>query len=248
MKKAFSLIELLLAIVIVGIGVAALPYIGFTSSKGNAQTILSEVVTSSRIYIDDILLEPWNSALATGFIDESGAKVYSGVLETEATDARFTTIDGKTDDGRLDTAKALLFNRTLAKTKVGDIVKANAVAAPVSDCYGLNCTQNASAINAKTADEIAATGKSKNAFAFNISANTRFINVTESFDAASKTQTVTFSPSAISADSTTNAIMIEVNATAPLNETTGLPAGNLLDDVNNITLRSFSFNIGSEPQ
>ena len=113
MKKAVSLIELLLAIVIVGIGVAALPYISITSTKGNAQTILSEVISSSRIYIDDILLQPWNSALATGFIDNSGAKVYSGILKTEATkDARFESLDGKRDKDTTADASAQTDTKT----------------------------------------------------------------------------------------------------------------------------------------
>ena len=74
MKRAISLIELILAIVIVGIGVTALPTIAFVSSKGNTQTVLSEVATSTRIFMDDILLEPHNSALAEGFTGENGVK------------------------------------------------------------------------------------------------------------------------------------------------------------------------------
>ena len=272
MKKAVSLIELLLAIVIVGIGVAALPYISITSTKGNAQTILSEVISSSRIYIDDILLQPWNSALATGFIDNSGAKVYSGILKTEATeDARFESLDGKIIDVRdkdttadasaqTDTKtdvdasaessakKIFLYNRTTAKTKDGAIVVADAADVTSADCDGLNCAQKKSKIspNVKNVDESTSTA-SKNAFAFDISANTNFVNVVENFDATTKTQTATFSPSAISTTST-NAIMVEVIATAPVKEDSGAPTGNLVDDVSNITLRSFSFNIGSEPQ
>ena len=77
MKGAFSLIELLLAIVVVGVAVAALPFIAISTGKANAQAVVSEVVTSSRIFIDDILSEPWNSAIADGFTDSSGAVMYS---------------------------------------------------------------------------------------------------------------------------------------------------------------------------
>lgn len=271
MKKAVSLIELLLAIVIVGIGVAALPYISITSTKGNAQTILSEVISSSRIYIDDILLQPWNSALATGFIDNSGAKVYSGILKTEATeDARFESLDGKIIDVRdkdttadvsaqTDTKtdvdasaessakKIFLYNRTTAKTKDGDIVVAAAADDTSTDCDGLNCAQKKSKIspNVKNVDESTST-TSKNAFAFDISAKVNFINIEEEPLTDNKI-TATFNPNSVAAG-TTNAIMVEVNATAPVKEGSGAPTGNLVDDVSNITLRSFSFNIGSEPQ
>lgn len=253
MKKAVSLIELLLAIVIVGIGVAALPYISLSSAKGNAQTVLSEVVASSRIYIDDILLQSWNSALSTGFIDDSGAKVYSGILKTAADDGRFVSADGKTSDVREakkttsvdsseavdadDTENTFLFNRTIAKTKDGDIVMADAINTTECD-DGLNCAQKASKIETSIEN-------SKNAIAFNISTKVNFISIEEESLTDNKI-TATFNPSATAAD-TTNAIMVEANATAPVDDT-GLPAGNLLDDVNNITLRSFSFNIGSEPQ
>lgn len=257
MKKAVSLIELLLAIVIVGIGVAALPYISLSSAKGNAQTILSEVVASSRIYIDDILLQSWNSALSTGFIaeDESGAKgakVYSGILKTAADDSRFVSADGETADVREakkttgvdsseaedadDTENTFLFNRTIAKTKDDKIVAADALNDAECD-DGLNCAQKASKIETSIEN-------SKNAIAFNISTKVNFINIEETPE--DKKIIATFNPKSIATD-TTNAIMIEVNATAPFDDT-GLPTGNLLDDVNNITLRSFSFNIGSEPQ
>ena len=43
MKGAFSLIELLLAIVVVGVAVAALPFIAISTGKANAQAVVSEV-------------------------------------------------------------------------------------------------------------------------------------------------------------------------------------------------------------
>lgn len=89
MKRAFSLIELLLAIVVVGVAVAALPFMATSTGKANAQAVVSEVVTSSRIFIDDILSEPWNSAITNGFTDSSGAVLYSGILQAESDDVRF---------------------------------------------------------------------------------------------------------------------------------------------------------------
>ena len=130
MKRAFSLIELLLAIVVVGVAVAALPFIAISTGKANAQAVVSEVVTSSRIFIDDILSEPWNSAIADGFTDSSGAVMYSGILEVQSGDARF---------GADDTKKH--FRRTLARDKDGTAIKA----ADIGTCdSGINCKNNTS--------------------------------------------------------------------------------------------------------
>ena len=117
MKGAFSLIELLLAIVVVGVAVAALPFIAISTGKANVQAVVSEVVTSSRIFIDDILSEPWNSAITNGFTDISGAVLYSGILQAESSDPRF------------DVRTKKYFSRTLARDKDGKAIKAAKVAA-----------------------------------------------------------------------------------------------------------------------
>ena len=159
MKGAFSLIELLLAIVVVGVAVAALPFIAISTGKANAQAVVSEVVTSSRIFIDDILSEPWNSAIADGFTDSSGAVMYSGILKAQSGDARFGTDDTKKQ-----------FRRTLAKDKDGNAIQA----AGVGSCNsGINCKDKAVAKISKG---------SKNAFDFDITAQVRFINIAETRD------------------------------------------------------------------
>lgn len=156
MKGAFSLIELLLAIVVVGVAVAALPFIAISTGKANAQAVVSEVVTSSRIFIDDILSEPWNSAIADGFTASSGAVMYSGILDAQSGDARF---------GADDTKKQ--FRRTLARNKDGTAIKA----AEVKSCSsGINCKDKAEAKISKG---------SKNAFDFNIKAEVKFITIDE---------------------------------------------------------------------
>ncbi|MDY3673037.1 MAG: type II secretion system protein, partial [Campylobacter sp.] len=124
MKRAFSLIELLLAIVIVGFAVAALPFMATSTGKSNAQAVVSEVVTSSRIFIDDILSEPWNSAITNGFTDKNGAVLYSGILEAESLDPRFTPGTKK------------YFSRTLARGRDGtpiNAVRVNAVGEGLCD-------------------------------------------------------------------------------------------------------------------
>ena len=213
MKRAFSLIELLLAIVIVGVAVAALPFIAISTGKANVQAVVSEVVTSSRIFIDDILSEPWNSAITNGFTDRSGAVLYSGILQAESDDVRFA-----------GTKKH--FRRTLARDKDGRAINA----AGVQRCSsGINCKN-------KVETKISANGKdSKNALDFHITAEVKFINITE--NKAGKKITATFNNTA--AAGTTNAILVSTTAT-------GERGGNIIDDVNEIRLNGFAFNIGTE--
>lgn len=213
MKRAFSLIELLLAIVIVGVAVAALPFMATSTGKANAQAVVSEVVTSSRIFIDDILSEPWNSAITNGFTDISGAVLYSGILQAESSDPRFA-----------GTKKH--FRRTLAKDKDGRAIEA----ARVQRCSsGINCKN-------RTHSSLKAEGKSsKNALDVDIRAEVKFINITE--NRADKKITATFNNTA--AAGTTNAILVSTTAT-------GKGGANIIDDVNEIKLNGFAFNIGTE--
>ena len=186
MKGAFSLIELLLAIVVVGVAVAALPFIAISTGKANVQAVVSEVVTSSRIFIDDILSEPWNSAIADGFTDSSGAVMYSGILDAQSGDARFGTDDTKKQ-----------FRRTLARAKDGTAIEA----AGVGSCNsGINCKDKAVAKISKG---------SKNAFDFDITAEVKFIDIEEKIE--NKKITAIFSDTA--ATGTSNAMLVSATAT-----------------------------------
>ena len=186
MKGAFSLIELLLAIVVVGVAVAALPFIAISTGKANVQAVVSEVVTSSRIFIDDILSEPWNSAIADGFTDSSGAVMYSGILKVQSADARFGTDDTKK-----------YFHRTLAKDKDGNAIQA----AGITSCSsGINCKDKAVAKISKG---------SKNAFDFDITAEVKFIRIDEKPNG--KKITATFNDRAVAG--TTNAMLVSATAT-----------------------------------
>lgn len=219
MKRAFSLIELLLAIVVVGVAVAALPFIAISTGKANVQAVVSEVVTSSRIFIDDILSEPWNSAIADGFTDSSGAVMYSGILDAQSVDSRFGTDDTKKQ-----------FRRTLARAKDGTAIKA----AEVKPCNsGINCKDKAVAKISKG---------SKNAFDFDITAEVKFINIKETTTGTTGIKiTATFSDTATTTDPTTNAILVSATAT-------GKDGGDIIEGVNQIKLNGFAFNIGTEPR
>lgn len=189
MKGAFSLIELLLAIVVVGIAVAALPFIAISTGKANVQAVVSEVVTSSRIFIDDILSEPWNSAIADGFTDSSGAVMYSGILDAQSGDARFGTDDTKKQ-----------FRRTLARAKDGTAIKAAEVKSSCNS--GINCKDKAVAKISKG---------SKNAFDFDITAEVKFISIDDETRTGNKI-TVTFDDTK-TATGTTNAMLVSATAT-----------------------------------
>ena len=219
MKGAFSLIELLLAIVVVGVAVAALPFIAISTGKANAQAVVSEVVTSSRIFIDDILSEPWNSAIADGFTDSSGAVMYSGILDAQSGDARFGTDDTKKQ-----------FRRTLAKDKDGNAIQA----AGVGSCNsGINCKDKAVAKISKG---------SKNAFDFDITAEVKFIDIKETIAGTTGIKiTATFSDTATTTGTTTNAMLVSATAT-------GKDKGDIIDGVKQIKLNGFAFNIGTEPR
>ena len=222
MKGAFSLIELLLAIVVVGVAVAALPFIAISTGKANVQAVVSEVVTSSRIFIDDILSEPWNSAIADGFTDSSGAVMYSGILDAQSGDARFAA----------DTKK--YFSRTLAKDKEGNAIKAADVKTAADLCNsGINCKNGAKA-------ELRTDGKDfKNAFEFDIKAEVKFIRIDDE-KIVGKKITVTFDDTK-TATGTTNAMLVSATAT-------GKNGGDIIEGVKEIKLNGFAFNIGTEPR
>ncbi len=214
MKRAFSLIELLLAIVVVGVAVAALPFMATSTGKANVQAVVSEVVTSSRIFIDDILSEPWNSAITNGFTDKSGAVLYSGILEAQNGDVRFDTDDTKK-----------YFRRTLARDKDGKPIQA------------VNVQSCGSGINCKNGTKSGIDGKgSKNAFEFDIRAEVKFIDIDEKING--NKITATFSDTKTAAG-TSNAILVSATAT-------GKEGGNIIDDVDQIKLNGFAFNIGTE--
>ena len=219
MKRAFSLIELLLAIVIVGFAVAALPFMATSTGKANAQAVVSEVVTSSRIFIDDILSEPWNSAITNGFTTKSGAVLYSGILDAQSGDARFGSSTKK------------YFSRTLARDKEGKAIKAAKVAVVGSCDSGINCKN-------ETHSGLRADGSSKNAFDVDIRAEVKFIKIAEK--TVGKKITATFSDTATTTD-TTNAILVSATAT-------GKDKGDIIEGVRQIKLTGFAFNIGTEPR
>lgn len=235
MKKAISLLELLLAIIVVGIGASAIPPIVMATTKANEQTILSEVVTSTRIMIDELLLEPYNSVLANGFTGKSGATLYTGIVKTVdcADDA---SCDSK--DRRFNKTATQYFSRSLAVNSSGDFVKAENLASksgnentPGSANYalGLNNRKNAVERSIDTG-----TGN-RNLIKFKSLAKARFLDIT----ADNKSDiNVTFDLSKANGDTPKNVMVVDVNSSFDNNSKIG--------GVENVILYGFAFNISEE--
>lgn len=235
MKKAISLLELLLAIIVVGIGASAIPPIVMATTKANEQTILSEVVTSTRIMIDELLLEPYNSVLANGFTGATGATLYTGIVKTENCND-----DANCKDRRFNKNVTQYFSRSLAVNSDGNFVKAENLASksgaentPGSANYalGLNNRKNAVKRSIDTG-----TGK-KSLIKFNSSAKARFLDITGDADNKSDIN-VTFDLSKANGDNPKNVMVVDVNSSFDNNSKIG--------GVENVILYGFAFNISEE--
>lgn len=237
MKKAISLLELLLAIIVVGIGASAIPPIVMATTKANEQTILSEVVTSTRIMVDELLLEPYNSVLANGFTGKSGATLYTGIVKTvDCVDD--VSCDNK--DRRFNKNATQYFSRSLAVNSDGDFVKAENLASksgnentPGSANYalGLNNRKNAVERSIDTG-----TGN-RNLIKFKSLAKARFLEITGDADNTSDIN-VTFDLSKANGDTPKNVMVVDVNSSFDNNSKIG--------GVENVILYGFAFNISEE--
>lgn len=234
MKKAISLLELLLAIIVVGIGASAIPPIVMATTKANEQTILSEVVTSTRIMIDELLLEPYNSVLANGFTGKSGATLYTGIVKTENCND-----DANCKDRRFNKAATQYFSRSLAVNRDGDFVRAENLASksgeankPGSANYalGLNNRKNAVERSIDTG-----TGN-RNLIKFKSLAKASFLDITIEED--SQDLKVTFDLSKANGDTPKNVMVVDVNSSFDNNSKIG--------GVENVILYGFAFNISEE--
>lgn len=235
MKKAISLLELLLAIIVVGIGASAIPPIVMATTKANEQTILSEVVTSTRIMIDELLLEPYNSVLANGFTGKSGATLYTGIVKTENCND-----DANCKDRRFNKAATQYFSRSLAVNRDGDFVRAENLASksgeankPGSANYalGLNNRKNAVERSIDTG-----TGN-RNLIKFKSLAKARFLDITGDADNKSELN-VTFDLSKANGDNPKNVMVVDVNSSFDNNSKIG--------GIENVILYGFAFNISEE--
>lgn len=235
MKKAISLLELLLAIIVVGIGASAIPPIVMATTKANEQTILSEVVTSTRIMVDELLLEPYNSVLANGFTGKSGATLYTGIVKTET-----CTDDATCKDRRFNKTATQYFSRSLAVNSDGDFVKAENLASksgaantPGSANYALGLNNRKNAVKRS----IDAGADKKSLIKFNSLAKARFLDITGDADNKSELN-VTFDLSKANGDTPKNVMVVDVNSSFDNNSKIG--------GVENVILYGFAFNISEE--
>ena len=237
MKKAISLLELLLAIIVVGIGASAIPPIVMATTKANEQTILSEVVTSTRIMIDELLLEPYNSVLANGFTGKSGATLYTGIVKTVD---RGDNADCDSKDRRFNKTATQYFSRSLAVNSSGEFVKAENLAGksgeantPGSANYALGLNNRK---NAVTRSIDTGTGN-RNLIKFKSLAKARFLDITGDADNKSDIN-VTFDLSKANGDAAKNVMVVDVNSSFDNNSKIG--------GVENVILYGFAFNISEE--
>lgn len=234
MKKAISLLELLLAIIVVGIGASAIPPIVMATTKANEQTILSEVVTSTRIMIDELLLEPYNSVLANGFTGKSGATLYTGIVKTENCND-----DANCKDRRFNKAATQYFSRSLAVNRDGDFVRAENLASksgeankPGSANYALGLNNRKNAVERSI---YTGTGN-RNLIKFKSLAKASFLDITIEED--SQDLKVTFDLSKANGDTPKNVMVVDVNSSFDNNSKIG--------GVENVILYGFAFNISEE--
>lgn len=238
MKKAISLLELLLAIIVVGIGASAIPPIVMATTKANEQTILSEVVTSTRIMVDELLLEPYNSVLANGFTGATGATLYTGIVKTvDCGDD--VSCDSK--DRRFNKNATQYFSRSLAVNSDGDFVKAENLASksgaantPGSANYALGLNNRKSAV---TREIDTGTGN-KNLIKFKSLAKARFLDITGDTADNKSDINVTFDLSKANGDAAKNVMVVDVNSSFDNNSKIG--------GVENVILYGFAFNISEE--
>lgn len=237
MKKAISLLELLLAIIVVGIGASAIPPIVMATTKANEQTILSEVVTSTRIMIDELLLEPYNSVLANGFTGKSGATLYTGIVKTVDC-ADDVSCDNK--DRRFNKNATQYFSRSLAVNSSGEFVKAEKLAGKSGDAnkpgsanyaLGLNNRKHAVTRSIDTGTD------NRNLIKFKSLAKARFLEITGGADNKSDLN-VTFDLSKANGDNPKNVMVVDVNSSFDNNSKIG--------GIENIILYGFAFNISEE--
>ena len=234
MKKAISLLELLLAIIVVGIGASAIPPIVMATTKANEQTILSEVVTSTRIMVDELLLEPYNSVLANGFTGKSGATLYTGIVKTENCND-----DANCKDRRFNKAVTQYFSRSLAVNSDGNFVKAENLAGQSGEANKPGSANYALGLNnrKKAVERSIDTGTgNRNLIKFKSLAKARFLDITGDADNKSELN-VTFDLSK-TGDAAKNVMVVDVNSSFDNNSKIG--------GIENVILYGFAFNISEE--
>ena len=234
MKKAISLLELLLAIIVVGIGASAIPPIVMATTKANEQTILSEVVTSTRIMVDELLLEPYNSVLANGFTGKSGATLYTGIVKTENCND-----DANCKDRRFNKAATQYFSRSLAVNSDGNFVKAENLAGQSGEANKPGSANYALGLNnrKKAVERSIDTGTgNRNLIKFKSLAKARFLDITGDADNKSELN-VTFDLSK-TGDAAKNVMVVDVNSSFDNNSKIG--------GIENVILYGFAFNISEE--
>ncbi|CZE47615.1 type II secretion system protein [Campylobacter geochelonis] len=101
MKRGFSLIELIFAIVIIGISVAALPRIIQQTQQSNEFALKQELTLNAKTMMGSILKEPWDSSALKQECDNVGSTICSNIKLYPWTTPIYNIALGGTDGTRV---------------------------------------------------------------------------------------------------------------------------------------------------
>lgn len=237
MKKAFTLIELVFAIVIIGIAVVAMPLLLLQSQRGNIFSLQQEAINTAQTKIATIAGSLWDQHVMTNAQEASiraGTLVEPNeyILNTRNTSAdnEFNLISDFNATLSIDQRRGFVLGhgrgihpeaRTpRASTAFGSaLIVANQYWA-IEDYHG--DTDNIS-VTADNADMV---------LDFNVSTNVRYVSDSTNY----ATRNVNFNLGTVSTTGTTNIKLVEVGARNAITDSAS--------DSINLVLRYYSFNIG----
>ncbi len=215
MRKGFTFIELVVAIVVIAIALMSVPLLLSQTSRSNAFSINQEVILATSTKIGNILSYPWDDKL----VGSATVKPILDVTNGDSELGRYPNLTSTRRIGNFKTNYRRKFdsNITYASVVLGRTGDQNTSAYnDIDDFNGVN-------------EEITSGGVGDYIKDFNLSTSVYYINDSATY---SSSPTLNFTLSTTSATPSTNLKMIEVKATDK--------NGNVVT-----TLRAFSSNIGS---
>lgn len=232
LRRAFSIIEVVLAIVIIGLSVVAIPTIIIQSSKANTSALKEEVILTAKMQMGMILFAPWDSNsykrtddstnLSKSFILNTSTKSLG--LERKLNENQKMSsgagfgIIGSDNDGMISQVSASTIPTTSNVDKKG-IESYNG--------YTANLTSSGNGTQGR--------GSRDNIFGITANVTVSYIddalNGTQNY---TNTQAANFQFKPASTSNITNIKMIQIRA---------IPQG--LTDADSITLHAFSSNVAS---
>ncbi len=230
MRRAFSLLELIIAIVVIALSIAALPFVVGGAMRGNSAAIVQEMITATKSVISDATTYPWNSNYSSEVTPD---KIWRTTGDTN----RFSNLT-LSDSERFFTAQRQYFGQASSicnyDVNTSGCLEANDVNSysESEGCGGINCLDGKSAyieIDEKSSNAAIA----KHILDLEYILNVEKAKISEPANAdTSESFTVTFGSGSPSND----ALMIKVKSNLKNGEIDGVKDG--------VVLKAYSFNIG----